>query len=65
MPPGDETALTGEIDRLMGDDGERERLSQAARATVAAHFTWKRNGERTAALYRELVKHRKGAAHGS
>ena len=65
VPPGDETALTEEIDRLMGDDGERERLSQAARATVAAHFTWKRNGERTAALYRELVKHRKGAAHGS
>ena len=55
-----------QIDRLVADSGERERLSQAARATVAANFTWERNGERTAALYRGLVKpHAKGATHGS
>jgi glycosyltransferase involved in cell wall biosynthesis len=66
VPPGDDTALAREIDRLVTDAGERERLSEAARATVAAHFTWERNGERTAALYREVAKlHRKGATHGS
>jgi teichuronic acid biosynthesis glycosyltransferase TuaC len=55
VPPGDDTALAREIDRLVADAGERERLAAAARATVAAHFTWERDGERTAALYRELA----------
>jgi glycosyltransferase involved in cell wall biosynthesis len=66
VPPGDDTALTRQIDRLVSDPGGRERLSEAARATVAGNFTWERNGERTAALYGELLKpHRKGATHGS
>jgi glycosyltransferase involved in cell wall biosynthesis len=66
VPPGNETALAFEIDRLVADPDERERLSEAARATVAAHFTWELNGERTAALYRELANlHRKGARYGS
>ena len=65
VPPGDDSALTCG-DRPADRRRQRaERLSQAARATVAAHFTWERNGELTAALYRELVKHRKGAAHES
>ena len=66
VPPGDDTALTREIDRLVADPAERERLSAAARATVQKHFTWERNGERTAALYREVANpHRKGGQHGS
>jgi teichuronic acid biosynthesis glycosyltransferase TuaC len=66
VPPGDDTALAREIDRLISDPAERERLAEAARATVAANFTWERNGERTAALYGELLKpNRKGAAHGA
>jgi teichuronic acid biosynthesis glycosyltransferase TuaC len=66
VPPGDDTALAREIDRLVGDQRERERLSEAARATVAAHFTWERNGERMAALYREVANpHRKGEQDGS
>jgi glycosyltransferase involved in cell wall biosynthesis len=56
VPPGDETALAREIDRLIRDGREQERLAAAARDTVAAHFTWERNGERTAALYRDLVQ---------
>jgi glycosyltransferase involved in cell wall biosynthesis len=65
VPPGDDTALTRAIDRLLSDAGERERLSGAARATVAANFTWERNGERTAALYGELLKpHPRGATYG-
>ena len=47
--PGDRPA-----GRAMTASGSGSR--QAARATVAAHFTWERNGERTAALYRELAK---------
>jgi glycosyltransferase involved in cell wall biosynthesis len=66
VPPGDETALARELDRLIADAGLRARLADAARATVAASFTWERNGERTAALYRELVQAgRKGAPDGS
>jgi glycosyltransferase involved in cell wall biosynthesis len=66
VPPGDDTTLAREIDRLVADSGERERLSEAARETVAAHFTWERNGERTAALYGELANlHRKGVTYGS
>jgi glycosyltransferase involved in cell wall biosynthesis len=66
VPPGDDTALAREIDRLCADPEERGRLSDAARATVAEHFTWEHNGERTAALYRALANlHRKGAPDGS
>ena len=56
VPPGDDTVLAREIDRLVGAEGELRRLAEAARATVAAHFSWERNGERTAALYRDLLK---------
>ena len=56
LPPGDDMVLAREIDRLVGDEGELRRLAEAARATVAAHFSWERNGERTAALYRDLLK---------
>jgi glycosyltransferase involved in cell wall biosynthesis len=66
VPPGDDTALARVIDRLIADGAERERLAEAARATVAASFTWERNGERTAALYRDLLHPgRKGASDGT
>lgn len=66
VPPGDDTALAREVDRLLTDTREWERLSQAARETVATRFSWRRNGELTAALYRDvLTMHRKGATHGS
>ena len=66
VPPGDETALARAIERLVADGEELGRLSAAARATVASHFTWERNGERTAALYRELTNlEPKGDRHGS
>jgi teichuronic acid biosynthesis glycosyltransferase TuaC len=66
VAPGDDTVLAREIDRLAGDEAELRRLSEAARATVAAQFSWERNGERTAALYRDLFNlERKGDRHGS
>ena len=53
---GDDAALAREIDRLVGDPAGRDRLGAAARRTVAAHFTWERNGERTAAVYRRVAE---------
>jgi teichuronic acid biosynthesis glycosyltransferase TuaC len=56
VPAGDETALARAIDGLIGDPAERDRLGEAARRTVAEHFTWERNGELTAAVYREALE---------
>jgi glycosyltransferase involved in cell wall biosynthesis len=56
VPAGDETALARAIDGLVGDPAERDRLGAAARRTVAEHFTWERNGELTAAVYREALE---------
>jgi teichuronic acid biosynthesis glycosyltransferase TuaC len=56
VPAGDESMLARAIDRLVGDPRERDRLGAAARRTVAEHFTWDRNGERTAAVYRKIAE---------
>ncbi len=49
---GDVTALTREIDRLLGDPEALARLGEAARRTVAEHFGWEHSGRETADLYR-------------
>ena len=56
VPAGDDAALAREIDRLVSDMAGRDRLGAAARRTVIAHFTWERNGERTAAVYRKVAE---------
>jgi teichuronic acid biosynthesis glycosyltransferase TuaC len=56
VPAGDDTALARAINGLIGDPAERDRLGGAARRTVAEHFTWERNGELTAAIYRETLE---------
>jgi glycosyltransferase involved in cell wall biosynthesis len=56
VPSGDDSALARAIDRIVSDPGERDRLGTAARRTVAEHFTWERNGEQTAALYRQAAE---------
>ncbi len=53
---GDDAALARAIEALVSDPAERDRLGVAARQTIAGHFTWERNGERTAALYREVIE---------
>ena len=52
---GDVPRLTEVLDRLLGDPDERERLGEAARRTVAEHFTWERCGEATLAVYRSVL----------
>jgi glycosyltransferase involved in cell wall biosynthesis len=54
VPPGDVTALARAIEKLVADDAERARLGDAARRTVAGHFSWSRNADETLALYREV-----------
>jgi glycosyltransferase involved in cell wall biosynthesis len=56
VPAGDDGTLARAIDRLVSDRRERDRLGAAARRTVAGHFTWERNGERTAAVYRQIAE---------
>ena len=56
VPSGDEGTLARSIDRIVSDPGERDRLGAAARRTVAEHFTWERNGELTAAVYRRVTE---------
>ena len=46
MRAGDVPRLTEVLDRLLSDPAERGRLGEAARRTVAEHFTWERCGER-------------------
>jgi len=52
VPPGDVTALARAIDRLLNEERE---LGEDARRTAAEHFSWERNADETAALYREVV----------
>jgi teichuronic acid biosynthesis glycosyltransferase TuaC len=58
VPPGDVTALARAIDRLVGDPGELDRVGEAARRTVAGHFSWSRNAEETVALYNAVADRR-------
>ncbi len=52
VPPGDANALTRAIDRLVRGEPE---LGEAARHTVAEHFSWDRNVAETLAVYREVT----------
>jgi glycosyltransferase involved in cell wall biosynthesis len=62
VPPGDAAALGAAIAGLLGDDGERARLSQAALAAAAGPYSWARAAELTEALYRSLTRLTAGAA---
>jgi teichuronic acid biosynthesis glycosyltransferase TuaC len=53
---GDVPALVAALDRLFSDPAERERLGEAARQTVAEHFTWERCAERTLEVYRSVLE---------
>jgi glycosyltransferase involved in cell wall biosynthesis len=56
VPAADDAALARAIERVVGDRHERDRLGDAARDTVARHFSWQQNGERTAAVYRRITE---------
>jgi teichuronic acid biosynthesis glycosyltransferase TuaC len=51
VPPGDPEALARELGTLLVERRWRRELGEAARATVAAHFTWEACGRATVAAY--------------
>jgi glycosyltransferase involved in cell wall biosynthesis len=53
--PGDVTALVDVIDDLLTDERKRRRLGELATNTIFEHFSWQRNGERTATIYRRFT----------
>ena len=56
MPPADPAALAAEIRALAEDPERRRELGAAARATVAAAFTWERCGRATVAAYEDALR---------
>jgi glycosyltransferase involved in cell wall biosynthesis len=61
VTPGDARELAETLRGLHGDRDELRRLGAAARATVAANFTWEACGERTVAAYGEALRNRDAA----
>ena len=55
VPVGDAAALAGAIERLVQDDGLRQRFGAASRSVVEPDLTDARIGAETVALYRRLL----------
>jgi teichuronic acid biosynthesis glycosyltransferase TuaC len=55
VAPGDPAALAQTIEALLSDRDRLGALSAAARETVAESFSWQRCGERTVAVYGEVL----------
>lgn len=55
VPPGDEQALAGAMQRLLEDEPLRRRLGEAGRARVQAEFTLERMGQAVLEAYREAL----------
>jgi glycosyltransferase involved in cell wall biosynthesis len=58
VEPANGSALAGAIARLLQDGALRERLAEAGRRRVLAHFTWERAAERTVEAYRDVMERR-------
>jgi teichuronic acid biosynthesis glycosyltransferase TuaC len=56
VPPGEPDSLAAEIRSILAERGWRRQLGDAARATVAAHFTWDACGRATVAAYEEALR---------
>jgi glycosyltransferase involved in cell wall biosynthesis len=56
VPPADPEALAAELRTLLAERRWRRELGVAARANVAAHFTWEACGRATVAAYAEALR---------
>lgn len=56
VPPRNPAALAQEIARLLDDASARRAQGDAARETVARHFTWERCGVETVAAYSDALR---------
>jgi glycosyltransferase involved in cell wall biosynthesis len=55
VAPEDPPALGAALSELLGSEGERERLSAAARAAAEGPYSWDAVGRQTLALYQSLL----------
>ncbi|HEV3376547.1 MAG TPA: glycosyltransferase family 4 protein [Thermoleophilaceae bacterium] len=55
VPPGDPGALAEAIGELLASAGERERLTDRARAAAAGPYSWDTVAERTLRVYEEVL----------
>jgi glycosyltransferase involved in cell wall biosynthesis len=62
VEPGDAAALARALAELLGDDGRRTRMAQAAAAAAAGPYSWDQAARRTLQLYEELTGARDPAA---
>ena len=60
--PGDVGSLSAALRRVLGDEGERSRLAEAARAAAAGPYSWDEAARRTLDVYRGLTSAREAAA---
>jgi glycosyltransferase involved in cell wall biosynthesis len=58
VPPGDPEALAAALGDLVGDEGARSKLSEAAARAAAGPYSWDEAARRTLDLYRELLDRR-------
>jgi glycosyltransferase involved in cell wall biosynthesis len=61
VPPRDPQALADAILALLDDPRRRQRLGANGRARMERHFSWQRCGERTAAVYADVLHGSNGA----
>ncbi len=62
VQPGDVGSLSAALRRVLGDEGERSRLAEAARAAAAGPYSWDEAARRTLDVYRGLTRAREAAA---
>jgi glycosyltransferase involved in cell wall biosynthesis len=55
VPPEDPAALAETLSELVADPAEREALGAAAAREASTTYSWDRIGERTLALYEQLL----------
>jgi glycosyltransferase involved in cell wall biosynthesis len=56
VPPRDPRALAEAIEALLDDPARRARMGAAGRSRMERHFSWARCGERTAAVYAQVLR---------
>jgi glycosyltransferase involved in cell wall biosynthesis len=62
VEPGDVASLSAALGRLLGDETERSRLAQAARAAAEGPYSWDQAALKTLDVYRGLTGTRDPAA---
>jgi glycosyltransferase involved in cell wall biosynthesis len=55
VPPGDRAALVAALEELVGDEGARRELSEAAARAAAGPYSWDEAARLTLALYGDLL----------